>query len=123
MSSQSLQFAITRYRASLRNLGAQLCGRAVPIAVAALACDIEPSVSQLHEDVMSRAVEVDSGTVERTWTGDLVSRVARRYLRDLLIDRSVPTAVSAGGVRLGELGGRPQLRLPNARRYFLVMPS
>lgn len=46
------------------------------IGRAVLARVTEPAVSRLREDVMSRALELDSGTVERTGTGDLVSRVA-----------------------------------------------
>lgn len=45
------------------------------IGRAALARVTEPAVSRLREDVMSRALALDSGTVERTGTGDLVSRV------------------------------------------------
>ena len=133
MSAPATQLPIASYRASFRYLGAQLRGRAAPIAVvvlagvvtavaglagpwvigglvdelradpnaaavwrgavivlvagivlglgtwtgrAALARVTEPAVSQLREDVMSSALELDSGTVERTGTGDLVSRVA-----------------------------------------------
>ena len=43
---------------------------------AALARVTEPAVSRLREDVMTRALELDAGTIERTGTGDLVSRVA-----------------------------------------------
>lgn len=133
MSAASTQLPIASYRASFRYIGAQLRGRAAPIAAvvlagvvtavaglagpwvigglvdelradptadavwrgalivavagivlglgtwlgrAALARVTEAAVSRLREDVMSRALELDSGTVERTGTGDLVSRVA-----------------------------------------------
>lgn len=133
MSAPATHLPVASYRASFRYLGAQLPGRAAPIAVvvlagvitavaglagpwvigglvdelradpaadavwrgalivavagiilglgtwigrAALARVTEPAVSRLREDVMSRALELDLGTVERTGTGDLVSRVA-----------------------------------------------
>lgn len=133
MSAPTTTLPVASYRDSFRYLGAQLRGRAAPIAVvvlagivtgvaglagpwvigglvdelsadpvaaavwrgavivgvagivlglgtwigrAALARVTEPAVTRLREDVMGSALELDSGTVEQTGTGDLVSRVA-----------------------------------------------
>ncbi|WP_333620150.1 ABC transporter ATP-binding protein, partial [Dietzia sp.] len=42
----------------------------------ALARVVEPAIADLREDVMARALQIESAEIERAGTGDLVSRVA-----------------------------------------------